>query len=53
MASPLICVGHGLDVSNASGRRLLYTDAFQHVYVLWAPLFDEQLVDSTANTSLP
>ena len=43
MASPSICVGCGLDISNASGRRLLYTDACQHVYVLWAPLFDEQL----------
>ena len=30
-----------------------YTDACQHVYVLWAPLFDEQLVGSTGNTSLP
>ena len=53
MASPSICVGCGLDVSNASGRRLLYTDACQHVYVLWAPLFDEQLVGSTANKLLP
>ena len=53
MASPLICVGCRLDVSNTSGRWLLYTAAFQYVYVLWAPLFDEQLVGSTANTSLP
>ena len=45
MASPLICVGCGLDISNANGRRLLYTDACQHISgsVLWAPLFDEQL----------
>ena len=53
MASPLICVSCRLDVSNTSGRWLLYTAAFKHVYVLWAPLFDEQLVGSTANTSLP
>ena len=41
MVSPSICVGCGLDVSNASRRR---SDACQHVYVLWATLFDEQLV---------
>lgn len=43
MASLSLCVGCGQDISNANGRRLLYTDACRHVSVIWAPLFDEQL----------
>ena len=43
MASLSLCVGCGQDISNANGRRLLYTDACRHISVIWAPFFDEQL----------
>ena len=43
MASLLLCVGCGQDISNANGRRLLYTDACCHVSVIWAPFLDKQL----------
>ena len=43
MASRSICVGCGQDISNAKGRRLLYTDSCRHVSLSWAPLFDEEL----------
>ena len=43
MASLSLCVGCGQDISNANGRRLLFTDTCRHVSIIWAPFFDEQL----------
>ena len=39
----MICIGCGSDISNVKGKRLLSTEASQHVKPLWCKLFDDAL----------
>lgn len=39
----VICIGCGSDISDAKGKRLLSSEASQHVKPLWCRIFDETL----------
>ena len=39
----MICIGCGIDISDAKGKRSLSTGASQHVKPLWCRIFDEEL----------
>ena len=41
--SAMICIGCGIDISDAKGKRSLSTGASQHVKPLWCRIFDEEL----------